>query len=392
MWSERSAPNAVDEETRSRAACRQRRSSTHICTSGTSVAGYPWLTGVPLLDRTHDLAAFAQACGPVVVEAMVFVQCEADLAAVRRRKQPASQNRSDRSAHQGMVAWAPLEKGRAVEDDLRGFGAPCRSCAASGASSSSSRISASAFGRTSSRASRRSPRSISPSTSASTTAIWPTRFASRPRCQSVPMVLDHIGKPAIAAGGFEPWASGSAAPRRNCRMSIARSRRRHRGRSTGLVEDDLRRYIDHAIDAFGFDTRDGAIWPVSDPGDRLPGWVGAARAALSGVPAADAERFWRGNAARFYRLARRRPPAPRPLIAARGISKSFAGVEVLRDVDLDLRPGEIHALLGENGAGKSTFAKILAGVHRPTRGTLALERRAGRSCPTRSPRKSSASR
>jgi rhamnose transport system ATP-binding protein len=61
-----------------------------------------------------------------------------------------------------------------------------------------------------------------------------------------------------------------------------------------------------------------------------------------------------------------------PLIAARGISKSFAGVEVLRDVDLDLRKGEIHALLGENGAGKSTFAKILAGVHRPTRGTLAL--------------------
>src|SRR6195952_5005137 len=61
-----------------------------------------------------------------------------------------------------------------------------------------------------------------------------------------------------------------------------------------------------------------------------------------------------------------------PLIAARGISKSFAAIEVLRDVDLDLKRGEIHALLGENGAGKSTFAKILAGVHRPTRGTLSL--------------------
>ena len=61
-----------------------------------------------------------------------------------------------------------------------------------------------------------------------------------------------------------------------------------------------------------------------------------------------------------------------PLISARGISKSFATIEVLRDVDLDLMPGEIHALLGENGAGKSTFAKIIAGVHRPTRGTLAL--------------------
>ncbi len=61
-----------------------------------------------------------------------------------------------------------------------------------------------------------------------------------------------------------------------------------------------------------------------------------------------------------------------PMLTAMGISKSFATIEVLRDVDLDLMPGEIHALLGENGAGKSTFAKIIAGVHRPTRGTLNL--------------------
>jgi rhamnose transport system ATP-binding protein len=61
-----------------------------------------------------------------------------------------------------------------------------------------------------------------------------------------------------------------------------------------------------------------------------------------------------------------------PLLSARGIAKQFAGIEVLGNVDLDLMPGEIHALLGENGAGKSTFAKIVAGVHRPTRGTLAM--------------------
>jgi len=60
------------------------------------------------------------------------------------------------------------------------------------------------------------------------------------------------------------------------------------------------------------------------------------------------------------------------LIEARGVSKQFGGVEVLSDVNLDLHAGEIHALLGENGAGKSTFAKILAGVHQPTRGTFSL--------------------
>ncbi len=59
-------------------------------------------------------------------------------------------------------------------------------------------------------------------------------------------------------------------------------------------------------------------------------------------------------------------------LSARGISKQFAGIEVLRDVDIDLARGEIHALLGENGAGKSTFAKIIAGVYRPTRGSLVI--------------------
>jgi rhamnose transport system ATP-binding protein len=64
-----------------------------------------------------------------------------------------------------------------------------------------------------------------------------------------------------------------------------------------------------------------------------------------------------------------------PVIAAEGISKSFAGVEVLRGIDLALSGGEVHALLGENGAGKSTFARILAGVHRPSAGRLLLQGR-----------------
>ncbi len=63
----------------------------------------------------------------------------------------------------------------------------------------------------------------------------------------------------------------------------------------------------------------------------------------------------------------------RPLLRLRGIGKEFFGNSVLRGIDLDVRPGEVHALVGENGAGKSTLMKIIAGVHRPDAGTLELD-------------------
>ena len=56
-----------------------------------------------------------------------------------------------------------------------------------------------------------------------------------------------------------------------------------------------------------------------------------------------------------------------------GLSKQFPGVLALHDVDFDLEEGEIHAIVGENGAGKSTFVKILAGVYQPTSGKIYLD-------------------
>ena len=60
------------------------------------------------------------------------------------------------------------------------------------------------------------------------------------------------------------------------------------------------------------------------------------------------------------------------LLAVRHASKLFAATQALDDVSLELRSGEILALLGENGAGKSTLIKILAGVHAPDAGNIAL--------------------
>jgi len=59
-----------------------------------------------------------------------------------------------------------------------------------------------------------------------------------------------------------------------------------------------------------------------------------------------------------------------PLLQMRGIVKQFPGVRALDGVDLDVRPGEVHCLLGQNGAGKSTLIKVLSGAHQPDEGTV----------------------
>jgi ABC-type sugar transport system ATPase subunit len=56
-----------------------------------------------------------------------------------------------------------------------------------------------------------------------------------------------------------------------------------------------------------------------------------------------------------------------------GVTKSFGGTIAVDDVTFDLRSGEVLALLGENGAGKSTCVKLLAGVYRPDKGQIILE-------------------
>ncbi|WNS79245.1 sugar ABC transporter ATP-binding protein [Domibacillus sp. DTU_2020_1001157_1_SI_ALB_TIR_016] len=57
--------------------------------------------------------------------------------------------------------------------------------------------------------------------------------------------------------------------------------------------------------------------------------------------------------------------AKEPVLHMEGISKTFSNVTVLKNVRIELYPGEVHALMGENGAGKSTFMKVLAGIHNP---------------------------
>lgn len=59
-------------------------------------------------------------------------------------------------------------------------------------------------------------------------------------------------------------------------------------------------------------------------------------------------------------------------ISTRNIVKNYGAVEALRGVSVDVHEGEIHAICGDNGAGKSTFIKILAGVEQPDRGEITI--------------------
>ena len=60
------------------------------------------------------------------------------------------------------------------------------------------------------------------------------------------------------------------------------------------------------------------------------------------------------------------------ILELKGITKIFPGVKALNNVHFQLKPGEVHALMGENGAGKSTFIKVITGVHKAEEGEMFL--------------------
>ncbi len=76
-----------------------------------------------------------------------------------------------------------------------------------------------------------------------------------------------------------------------------------------------------------------------------------------------------------------------PLLKLRGIGKHFGAVQALSDVDLDLPAGQVTALCGDNGAGKSVLTKCIAGIHEPDHGEMYWE---GRPCRIRTPKDAAA--
>jgi L-fuconolactonase len=263
---------------------------------------YPWLDNVPLLNRPHLLEHYRAATAGIPIESMIFVQCEADFTAFEAEAEWVAGLAKIEPRIKGLVAWAPLEKGGAVRADLE-------------------RLKRHAILRGIRRIIQFEPDldfCLRPDFIEGVRTLEEfglsfdicidhrhmgniLKFAER--IPEVPMMLDHIGKPAIKDGIMQPWANQmrelARFPHVSCKISGVATEANHQH----WTADDLKRYIQVAVEAFGFDRIVyGGDWPVSTQAIQYRQWVELLDEFLAGVKDNDKEKFWRGNAARFYRV------------------------------------------------------------------------------------------
>jgi L-fuconolactonase len=275
---------------------------THLHLWDPGLISYPWLADIPLLNRPYLLDDYRRDFASVEVEAMVFVQCEADFAAAAREAEWAAEQARMDPRIKGMVAWAPLENGAAAAEDvallkrhaiLRGvrriiqFEDDPDFCLRP------------AF--------IEGVRALRDFDLSFDICIDHRHMANVLKfvdaVGDVPMILDHIGKPCIRGDIREPWTSQirelARRPNIVCKMSGVATEA-----GADWTDDDLGPFIDAAFDAFGFDRiMFGGDWPVTLQAIAPSRWIALLDERLKGVSEADRRKFWRDNAIRTYRLA-----------------------------------------------------------------------------------------
>lgn len=263
---------------------------------------YPWLKDVPKLDRDFSLQDYDEACADVAVDAMVFVQCEAD----RRRFLDETSWVADEAVRdpriRGIVAWAPVEKGSAVAEDLealarhrlmRGvrqiieFEPDPDFCLRPDVIEGVRTLADHGLSFDICIGYRQLPKVI--------------EFVRQ--CPDVTMILDHVGKPGVAAGDLHRWREQfrelAQCGNVSCKLSSLPTEADH----DNWTRDQIMPFIEAAVEDYGFSRLMYAgDWPVSSQAIRLDDWVRLLDDALSGVDDADLRRFYRDNAIRVYRL------------------------------------------------------------------------------------------
>lgn len=276
---------------------------THLHLWDPRKLSYPWLAGVPLLNRAYLLKEYRAAYGPVAVEQMVFLQCECDPAQYRQEAEWITSLAMEDARIRGIVPWAPLEKGAAAGPELAHL---ARNPLVKGIR----------------RIIQFEP---DPGFCLRPEFVEGVRLLADfnlhfeicikgdeqfrntltlvQKCPRTRFILDHIGKPFIQEGILEPWASMlkelAAFPNTVCKMSGLVTEADH----AHWKDQDLRPYIEHVMECFGFErTLYGGDWPVAFQATTYPRWVQTLEQALTGASRAQLRKVFRDNAVAFYRL------------------------------------------------------------------------------------------
>ncbi|MDR0719819.1 MAG: amidohydrolase family protein [Treponema sp.] len=275
---------------------------THVHVWDVEKMRYPWLDDVPFLNRSFTLADYKDACGEVQVDKMVFVQCECDPAQHLNEVEWITAQAKTEPRLKGLVPWAPLEKGRAVEEELAVFAQnplikgirriiqfepDMEFCLKPGFITGVNLL---------------------PKYHLTCDVCIDYRHNRNTlkfleKVGDVPCILDHIGKPNIKGGGLDPWRSEiremAQFPNLMCKVSSLATEADHKK----WTIEDIRPYADTIFEAFGPDRVVFAgDWPVSSQAAAYPVCVSTILKLLKDVENDQLYKLFRKNAEDFYHI------------------------------------------------------------------------------------------
>ena len=276
---------------------------THLHLWDPGYLRYPWLDDNALLNKPYLLADYNRHCGPVQVEKMVFLQCEVDFTQFQQEAAWITSLAAQYPRIQGMVPWAPLEKGDAAKADVEAL------------------LAANPLVKGIRRIIQFEPdldfclrpdfvkgvQLLADYGLSFDICISHIQLANTiklvAQCPHVQFILDHIGKPDIKNQVMEPWQTEiktlASFPNVWCKVSGLVTEADHQH----WTKADLKPYIDHVIHAFGFErVIYGGDWPVAYQATDYPRWVETLTWAVSGCSDRELRQLFHDNAIAFYRL------------------------------------------------------------------------------------------
>lgn len=275
---------------------------THVHIWDITNLTYPWLEEVPFINRTVTLPEYNAACGPVKVEKIVFVQCECEPARYKQEVEWVTDQAKRDTRLQGIVSWAPLEKGEAVRSEIEElkknplvkgirriiqFEPDLDFCLRPDFIRGVQLLAE--YGLTFDICidHRHTAKTI--------------RFVEQ--CPGVKFIVDHIGKPDIKNNRIEPWKDEikmlSQFNNVYCKVSSLATEADH----ARWTYDDLKPFVEHIFDCFGFDrTVYAGDWPVSSQAATLPQCVETTEHFMGKCTEEDKRNVFYNNAVEFYNL------------------------------------------------------------------------------------------